>query len=164
MRQPQALICCQGLPFPCLSVLHSISTTFAKQELQKGWPFYYDYLFEGSWRGRRNFPLGHSSVPEGPDSGVQYVYGICHHFNGTEQLLQVTEGWRVISSVSRPSSSFATAERAGTEHLGLTGGSQFPPFCRQVWYSSIKSLAEQANTQQVFTGNHWPILTKAWFE
>lgn len=124
-----ALICCQGLQaFPASqgyiqSAAHSLSRNFRKAGL-----FYFDYLFEGSWQGRRNFPLGHSSVPEGVDGGVQYVYGICHHFNGIEQLLQVTEGWCVISYACRPSSCFATAEWAGTKHLQFNWGKPILPF------------------------------------
>lgn len=147
------LICCQGLrAFPASqgyaqSAARSLSRNFRKAGL-----FYYDYLFEGSWQGRRNFPLGHSSVPEGADGGVQYVYGSCHHFNGTERLLQVSEGWCVISYVCRPSSSFATAEKAGTKHPQFNWGKPIPPFLQTGFIQQHQVLGQ---TSQYTTGAHW---------
>lgn len=159
-----ALICCQGLQgFPASQRYMQSAAHLCSRNSRKDGLSYYDYLFEGSWQGRRNLPLGHSSVPEGADSGVPYVYGSAIILMA-EWLLQVTERWCIISCVCQPSSSFATAERAGTEIYSWTKGSQFSLLCRLVWYSSSKSLAKQTNPQQVFSSNHWPVLTKAWFE
>lgn len=66
-----ALICCQGLQaFPASQgPIQSAALSLSRDSTQASC-YYDDYLFGRRWQGRRNLPPGHSSVPEGADSGV----------------------------------------------------------------------------------------------
>lgn len=83
-------------------------------------------------------------MPEGADGSVQYVYGICYHFHGTERPPQVAEGRGDTRRVPRPSSSSATAERGGSEHRKFSGGSQSPlPQAGLIYWHQVVGRASQ---------------------